>query len=201
MQYTKVRLSDLQPLADLLELPSALTGVPLEQRLDASWLGHGFIGVGYFHRVEVKPELTVYQEYGAPSFVVDPVAGTVTYTYPVTYKPLEEVKRLRIQAFNDKRDALYREGFTYRGKVYQIDVEARTDMLAVEAKFQRGEVNPHGGFWRTKDNEMIPMDDEDCRAFLLAAGEYVQSIKATSWDKKDTVAGATTPEEVLSVVW
>lgn len=137
--------------------------------------------------------------------VADWVIGTdaVTVAYQlVDLSPAELTARLddaragKIAEVNAKRDRCYEAGFLFEGHVYQIDVESRTDMLAVEAKLNRGEANPHGGFWRTKANQMVAMDDAKVAVFIGAVGDYVGAIKARSWALKDAAAVSTDPAAI-----
>jgi len=129
--------------------------------------------------------------------------GAVRVTYQRTaLTPAELAARLddaradKIAEVNAERDRRYEAGFFFEGHVYQIDVESRTDMLAVEAKLNRGEVGPHGGYWRTKANVMVPMDDAKVATFIGAAGDHVGAIKARSWALKDAAAVSSDPTSI-----
>lgn len=109
---------------------------------------------------------------------------------------LDDARAAKIAEVNAERDRRYEAGFLFEGHVYQIDVESRTDMLAVEARLNRGEVSPHGGCWRTKANRMVPMDDAKVAVFIGAAGDHVGAIKARSWALKDAAAVSPDPAAI-----
>lgn len=116
MRYTKVRLSDASVLADLANLPPALQGASRAQRLDASWLGGTFEGVGYYDRLEVRAPLAAGQEHGEPVVTVSTLDGTVTYDYPavaLTGDALETAKGDTLAALSEARWRYETGGMVY----------------------------------------------------------------------------------------
>ncbi|SMH30525.1 DUF4376 domain-containing protein [Azospirillum agricola] len=130
-------------------------------------------------------------------------ADAVTVRYDVVdLTPAELAAQLaadraaKIQQVNAERDRRYDAGFAFEGNIYQIDVESRTDMLAIEAKLNRGEASPHGGYWRSKSNVMVPMDDVKVAAFIGLVEDHVGAIKAQSWVLKDAAAVSPDPASI-----
>lgn len=198
-------------VAGPVHLPAELAGLAAESLADLSaaldpcpdrFRGHGFW--------PAVPDAPIYdpetQRLSGQSDETPDAAARVVRVAPlvVNLTPAElaardaarlEVARAgKIAEVNAERDSRYEAGFLFEGHVYQIDVESRTDMLAVEARLNRGEASPHGGYWRTNANQMVPMDDAKVAMFIGAAGDHVGAIKARSWALKD--AAAVSPDPV-----
>lgn len=106
---------------------------------------------------------------------------------PPPEKGLDELISEKEKEISSLRDKKYKEGFNYQGKNFQIDLEAQKDMTAVQVQFLLGQEDPHGGFWRTTDNEAVRMNDVQVKLFFQNAFSYVLSIKQASWNHKENV--------------
>lgn len=186
MKYTKVRLSDLQVMGDLVSLPGILVGMPEHQRLDASWLGEPYVGFGYFDRLEVRMDLGPLQRYGEPEVVVDATAGTVTYTYPA--EPMYESERQSVleKALADLAEARWKyeiAGILYTrpsdGKVFGIstDRESQGKLVSERAAAVAG-IRATGDVWKCYDvaaDKMVfePFTDSEIIEIANSARKYV----------------------------
>jgi len=110
-----------------------------------------------------------------------------SFTDPESIKTVQETKDEKLQDVSALRIAKIDSGFTYNSKVYQIDSEAQKDMTAIMVQFALGNSNPHGGEWRTSDNEAIPMTDSEVQIFIQSAFAHVVLIKQRSWYHKEQI--------------
>jgi|GEM_PF-4508918 len=192
--YLKINLPTRLPTGeDAGPLPGWLAALNLSPAELADLTDRGYPDIGYLLIVDVPLPTPL------PGHVVERdgwVIGETTANPRWGMRALTDDERAadlaarrtdKITAINAERDRRYAVGFLFEGNVYQIDGESRTDMLAVEAKLNRGEVSPHGGFWRSAANIMVPMDDAKVASFIGASGNYVRAIKAWSWALKDAV--------------
>lgn len=91
------------------------------------------------------------------------------------------------------------DGFRYNGVVYQINNAAQNNMVATQARFNRGIVNSHGGYWRGKDNVKYYMTDEEVQVLFDLSFQYKSSLIRNLHDLKDDLLGSETLEEVNAI--
>lgn len=110
-------------------------------------------------------------------------------TPPEDKRTLEERKAALIESVKGIRvSKIEREPFIYNGKPFQVGIESQKDMLAIQMQFIVGAVDPHGGFWRSVDNEAIPMDSNEVLAFFQDAFAYVYDVKKAEWRHRENIA-------------
>jgi len=119
-----------------------------------------------------------------------------SFSSPDSLFTVQEMRDARSAEVSALRDQKYTEGFDYNGKNFQVDLEAQKDMTAVQVQFLSGVSNPHGGAWRTSDNEAITMSDNDVKLFMQAAFTYVAGIKGASWLHKENIAALNAKSDI-----
>lgn len=100
---------------------------------------------------------------------------------------IEKLIALKIEALNTFYSERVTEGYTFEGQLFQIDDKSRLNMNVVMTDFALGTLNPHGSFWRSEDNQMIPMTDEKVKEFIYAVKAYWVSCYQILWGHKDAI--------------
>lgn len=117
---------------------------------------------------------------------------------PESLKTVDELRNEKKAAISALREQKYGQGFTYQGKIYQCNLEAQKDMTAIMLQFALGNTNPHGGEWRTVDNEAVAMDDTQVQAFIQGVFAHVYGIKNAAWTHKDNLENINDRETLVS---
>jgi len=145
------------------------------------------------------------------SIMVEPYfeAGSV-YTNMVIDKTKKEIADELVAILNENKEykktavmlkysQLVTIGFIYEGNTYQIDDQAQGNMVATQARFNKGKANSHGGYWRDKDNVKHTMDDAAVQLLFDAAFQYKSDLIRHMHDLKDVI-DATRDESELAAV-
>ncbi len=111
---------------------------------------------------------------------------------------IDVFKQEKIEQINELRDKKYSEGFLYQGNLFQVDGESRIDFLGVYSLLKNGIENPHGGRWRTYNNDFVLMNDNEVETFLLSAFAFIKTIKQISWEHKDNIESLQVISEVIN---
>lgn len=115
----------------------------------------------------------------------------------------------KLQAAKDaKRDAITAAcnaaidgGFEYDGHTYDSDSRSRQNITGLATAITAGVPLSEGFTWRDKDNNDVPMTEQDVIALGAAAIQHVQQQYAISWALKEQVDNATTLEHLEEIKW
>lgn len=107
-----------------------------------------------------------------------------------------EVNRIRAQKIE--------EGFIYKNKKYQMDIESRANAcgaaLLMHIKKERGKnIKKEKQVWRTMDNENVEFDSEEFLDFAEKMAEVVDAIYKTSFNIKEQILKQELFEAVASL--
>ena len=103
------------------------------------------------------------------------------YETQLVEKAFADLKLAKIAAVKSIGPTRVAEGFKYTvpggaQHTYQVDLESQSHMMAVFAEHLDGVENPHGGYWRSRENVNVDMTDAENKAFLRAAKAYKMAI-------------------------
>lgn len=178
--YQRIDLSGPTAVGVPGGLPVELRGLALSTLEDLSPLAESVlqhVGFGYWPVMDApRPTPTERLEIAVtPSLEIDAVDKRVLRQFDLVDRSLPERQLDMVRALRARLDEVIAVGFDYEvagsgiTHTYQIDATAQSNMLAIEAEFLGGEVNAHGGYWRSADNLNVVMTDADVRAFFRAA--------------------------------
>jgi hypothetical protein len=120
-----------------------------------------------------------------------------SFSSPESLKTVDEVKAERLKEVSALRNQKYKNGFMYQDNLFQCDLEAQKDMTAIMLQFALGNSNPHGGSWRTSNNEAIQMSDSEVQIFIQATFAYVYAIKNQAWLHKENINNLNAKQDIL----
>lgn len=146
---------------------------------------------GFFQVTEVFEEYDPrYQR-----LVQQPIDGT-TVTYAAVDLPLDHLKERLKEAVNNTRSFKLNNGFDYDGHTYDSDAASVTNITGKVLSVFIGITLEPEFTWRTKDNQDVPMDEEDIVALGEALMGFRTSLYVTSWQHKAAIDALTTGLEV-----
>ncbi len=114
---------------------------------------------------------------------------------------LDQVKKKKMAQISDRCLIAIDSGFVHGGRRFDSDLISRTNIIGTAAGVQAGVPLPEGFTWRTSDNENVPMDGSGVIALGAALLQHVNQSYAASWQLKEQIEAATTPEEVEAINW
>ena len=123
----------------------------------------------------------------------DTVANGALVRYAPTLDDAKAAKRTLADATMQARIAT---GFTWSGKLYQIDAGSQTRIAAMGALALGSIADPAGSpwdggfYWVAADNSHVPMDAVGMAGFARAVALYVSGCILHLRTIKDTIAGA-----------
>lgn len=120
-----------------------------------------------------------------------------SFKSPEEMKTKEDLIDEKVSIVSQIRNKKYKNGFAYKGKIFQCDLEAQKDMMAIQIQFIIGVKNPHRGFWKTANNESMPMDDDEVKSFFQACFAYVYALKDKAWKHKENLEKLSTKQEII----
>lgn len=128
-------------------------------------------------------------------------ANVYRISYVISPKPLVELKELKREEIDAKRDAKIESGVTYKGKVFQSGEKDRNLLTSLVGLYSALGQLPQGFVWLSKDNTAVPFKLEDLIALgaLMAQAVSENTLKARAL--KDRIESATTKEELDLVRW
>lgn len=112
---------------------------------------------------------------------------------------LGEVRAAALARLELNFAAKFAAGFVYAGNRYDIDATAQQRMGIIQGQLTRGITNPHGGRWRTFDDQKVMMDDAACQAFLDAALSFGLGIIHRRQDADESIKASNAINTVLAV--
>jgi len=120
---------------------------------------------------------------------------------PESEYSLGELKKERQSFINIERDRRLNAGVVWNGYQIDSDINSRNNLMGTISAINAGVSLPQNFVWRTSDNLNIPITNEQ----LINLGEtvlnYISAVYQRSWELKDLILAATTPEELDLISW
>lgn len=118
---------------------------------------------------------------------------------------LRDAKADKVTAINAAFDAEIAAGFSYAGKVIDLDEASRANIAAAATRAMAvalalpGMAWPDGFAWRTKDNTTLDLDPSEMLGMGQEAADRFTALILIRGALKDAVAAATSAEELEAV--
>lgn len=120
---------------------------------------------------------------------------------PTTLETLNNEKFIKNNEINNTRDIKIGEGVEYSGYVFDSDTKAFDNLNETLTTVNLGIPLPEDYTWRTKDNKNVPVD----KNFLIGLAGTLMNHKFNcykkSWELKEKVDKAKSPDEVRKIQW
>ncbi|PZT48180.1 hypothetical protein B6S12_05000 [Helicobacter valdiviensis] len=122
-------------------------------------------------------------------------------SYKITLKSLQDLKELKKQEIDSKRDEAIESGVSFKNKIFQSAEKDRNLLTSTVSLFSISKQLPQDFVWIAKDNSAIPMSLEDLIMLgsLMAQSVNLNTIKAR--ELKDRVELAKNKEELELITW
>lgn len=133
----------------------------------------------------------------------DPVAAQAIID---AFDPLPMNRAGKLMQVDGAFGAKLASGYSYGGKLYQIDPDSIANINAMGAlaigvlsNASGAQPWPDGFYWIAADNSHTPMDAEGCYTFAQAVAGYVSALILKRRALKDAVAAAATQADLDAI--
>ena len=156
------------------------------------------LGIAKVQRGQMPSEISLYQEVKEIKEYVEK-ENLYKITYELIDKPLENIKELKNEQIDTKKQEVISQGFRHQDKVYQCETYDQTLILG---KVTQAQLNPSESIsWIAKDNTITTFNPQEFVAFATALALFIEQVTFKARSLKDKVVNAKTKEEVEAVVW
>lgn len=116
------------------------------------------------------------------------------------YQSLDNIKRLKINYFKDRRDREEESPIDYNGTYFDFDAKARDRITgaitALDVQGGTGTIQ-----WTTADNRHVDVGLSDLRMIVGLAAMRASLLHTKYGEKKEAVNACETAEEVAAILW
>ena len=152
-------------------------------------------GFGWFPVVQVAlPALLMFEQVNLnnPTFAYNQTDATVERTDSVIEMEVVEARSQVIELVKQEAAQLVADGFSFDGAIWDFETSDQMNLNSMVALAANGHGNPHGNYWRDRDNNKVTMNLMEFKAFTEAIGQYGGDIQRAVHTHKDTLAAVTT---------